>query len=206
MVSISAGGLTICVVLNTGIVKCLGDNSYGQLGTGYTELRTGNVVQVVDVAGAIEVSVGEYYSACALLGTGRVKCWGYNYYDVLGTGEEDTYRLIPQYVPGIFDAISIGVGYYFSCALLAAGEVKCWGDNSYGELGNPAVTTLSLTPVTVNGLSGNVISLQVASYGACAVLKNSTIACWGYGVNGEIGDGADTEYNYVPQFVIGYGA
>ena len=123
---------------------------------------------------------------------------------ILGSGEDDTYRLIPQYVPGIFDAISIGVGYYFSCALLAVGEVKCWGDNSYGELGNPAVTTLSLTPVTVNGLPGNVISLQVASLGACAVLKNSTIACWGYGSDGEIGDGDFNELNYFPQFVIGY--
>jgi len=201
VVSVSAGGYTMCVVLNTGIVKCLGGNDDGQFGTGYTGLRTNNPVQVFEVVGAIEVSVGDYYVACALLNTGRVKCWGYNYYGMLGSGGEDTYRLIPQ-----FDAISIGVGYFFSCALLSVGEVKCWGDNTYGELGNPVGTTISLTPVTVTGLSSGVVSLQVASYGGCAVLKNSTIVCWGFGLEGEVGNGDYIYSNYIPGFVIGYGA
>ena len=33
-------------------------------------------------------------------------------------------------------AKSITAGYYHNCALLVGGRVQCWGDNSYGQLGN----------------------------------------------------------------------
>jgi alpha-tubulin suppressor-like RCC1 family protein len=44
--------------------------------------------------------------------------------------------LAPLNVEGITDAVAIGVGAAHSCALLATGELVCWGSNNLGQLGN----------------------------------------------------------------------
>jgi alpha-tubulin suppressor-like RCC1 family protein len=103
-------------------------------------------------------------------------------------------------------AQAIVAGQYFSCALVGKGIVKCWGDNSSGELGVDS-TKSSETPVTVvsskfNGpltgvtaLSGGG-SLTVVAGGsaitngdqhACALLRDSTVMCWGSGSDGQLG-------------------
>eukprot|EP00961_Rhodomonas_salina_P082317 1106713-Rhodomonas_salina.1 len=38
---------------------------------------------------------------------------------------------------GSFEAISIRVGDRHACAVDKAGAVKCWGDNTFKQLGDP---------------------------------------------------------------------
>ena len=75
--------------------------------------------------------------------------------------------------------------------LLKAGNVKCWGNNSNGQLGNGTVNA-SKTPVNVIGVSGAVALTSGGLYGnfTCALLKTKTVKCWGYNGNGELGIGS----------------
>src|SRR5580692_8495815 len=52
--------------------------------------------------------------------------------------------------------LSAALSYYTGCAVLAGGDVQCWGDNMNGQLGNgstPGPTTASAAPVQVTGLT-----------------------------------------------------
>ena len=81
--SISAGTAQTCVVTTGGGVKCWGENSHGKLGNGVP----GNSRVPVDVvglsSGAVAVSTAVEHT-CALLASGGVMCWGYNYHYQLG--------------------------------------------------------------------------------------------------------------------------
>ena len=85
------------------------------------------------------------------------------------------------------------------CALLDSSGVDCWGFGGNGELGNGTFTSGlndgSDTPVPVSGVGGSgslsgVESLVGDANGTfCGVLTSGGVDCWGYGVNGELGDG-----------------
>jgi alpha-tubulin suppressor-like RCC1 family protein len=86
---------------------------------------------------------------------GAIRCWGDDRYGELGNGTLSTSTapddVTPVSVPGLGNVSAIAGGGYHTCALLSSGAVDCWGDNTYGELGN-GTTTDSSTPVRVTGL------------------------------------------------------
>jgi alpha-tubulin suppressor-like RCC1 family protein len=79
------------------------------------------------------------------------------------------------------------VGYH-TCALLSDGTVDCWGENTYGELGNGTLTNSS-TPVEVSGLTASAVAIGAGEVHTCALLADSTVECWGGNMDGELGNG-----------------
>jgi alpha-tubulin suppressor-like RCC1 family protein len=77
-----------------------------------------------------------------------------------------------------------------SCTVLVTGEVKCWGSNSGGELGDGTTTNRS-TPVLVSGISTDT-SVSAGGSHSCAVLATGEVKCWGSNSWGELGDGSTT--------------
>ena len=87
----------------------------------------------------------------------------------------------------------LAVGLAHSCHVLADGSVQCWGDNTYGQLGDGSHTD-SMTPVTVSGLS-KAIAVTTGDNHSCAVLANGTASCWGRNESGQLGDSSSNDRN-----------
>ena len=76
--------------------------------------------------------------------------------------------------------VEIEAGYLQTCALTGAGGVKCWGDNTYGGLGNGTRTSSSV-PLDVTGLTSGVAAISSNGGGACALMTAGSLECWGGG-------------------------
>jgi cysteine-rich repeat protein len=75
-----------CATTTQDAAYCWGRNDEGQLGTGTADATFLPPNQVVDLdAGVLDAQAGELFS-CALLTSGRIQCWGANYYGQLGNG------------------------------------------------------------------------------------------------------------------------
>lgn len=134
---------------------------------------------VLSIAGG-----GEH--TCALLSNGTVRCWGNNRHGGLGNGTITVQFESSVQVATIDAARQIAAGVGSTCASLADGTVRCWGDNEYGQLGN-GTTTKTVVPVVVTGLH-TATAVAVGFHHACALLKEGSIACWGRNEHGQLGN------------------
>ena len=95
-------------------------------------------------------------------------------------------------------------GYWHTCMVTATGGVKCWGDNSYGQLGDG--TTISHSaPAAVIGLGGTVSSIAATFHQTCALSSTGAVKCWGLNDSGQLGL-ANQQSSSLPVQVIASGA
>jgi alpha-tubulin suppressor-like RCC1 family protein len=158
--TIVTGGWHSCAIVRNGSMQCWGDNNVGQLGDG-TMNDSAMPVAVVGVSDALLLSAS-WYHTCALSTDGKVRCWGDNEKGQVGSGNGAVVNT-PVLVGGLggpasdlsvggaeFAIGSQGYSTGQSCAVIA-GHVFCWGDNSFGQLGDGSKTS-SPIPVQVVGL------------------------------------------------------
>ncbi len=151
------------------------------------------------VTGVTAIAAGGLHT-CALK-NGGVKCWGANADGELGNNSRAESH-VPVDVAGLSSGMtSIAAGGSHTCALTSGGGVKCWGLNSFGQLGNNSTTTSS-SPVAVSGLSSGVVAIATAEHHTCALMNGGAIKCWGINADGELGDNSQTE-SHVPVDVSG---
>jgi alpha-tubulin suppressor-like RCC1 family protein len=150
--------------------------------------------QVPGIDEATAVTAGGQF-ACVLRSSGQIGCWGNGQAGQLGNGvyENNSGVPTPQSVLGIDNAIAVSAGWGHACALLADRTVECWGANGdgasvYGSLGDGSSDLRRATPAPVSGLD-NVKAIQVGGWTSCATRLDGTVWCWGYGEQGEMGDG-----------------
>jgi alpha-tubulin suppressor-like RCC1 family protein len=86
-----------------------------------------------------------------------------------------------------FQPRMLTVGTYHTCALTSAGEAYCWGQNSYGQIGD-GTTTNRWTPVAVEG--GLTFETLVAGgTHTCGITTTGATYCWGANHRGQLGEG-----------------
>jgi Regulator of Chromosome Condensation (RCC1) repeat protein len=205
---VSLGDAHSCALVSGGEVRCWGGNASGQLGNN-AAAASNFPVPVVDVsgsrlAGVQRVALGNDHS-CALVSGGNLACWGNNVSGQLGDGTTDGHAFAaPVFVDSsgtrLTNVQAVALGTAYSCALATTGEMRCWGGNAFGQLGNGTKNpSLLPLPVRVDLMGTPLIGVQALSLGnahACAVVDaggETEVRCWGDNANGQLGDGTTTE-------------
>ena len=107
---------------------------------------------------------------------------------------------MPTAVPGLGSGvIAISSGSEDTCAVLASGALKCWGNDEYGELGNRQRRRRVPRPIDV-ALDGPAVAVSTGPLSTCAFSRAGSVICWGHGGDRELGDGQRAD-NLVPRVV-----
>lgn len=186
-----------CARTTAGAVMCWGMNTSGQLGNGTLTQALYPIAVPELTSGVTSISVG-YGHACAVTSGGGVMCWGDNTYGQLGDGttiaksSPVAVRTSAADTTPLTGVSKVELGREHSCALMADGTAKCWGNGADGRLGYNA-TASSSSPVTVmlnstTTLSG-ISELSAGGRHSCALMSDGRIRCWGNGSDGALGTG-----------------
>jgi len=139
-----------------------------------------------------------YQFACALTTAGKAYCWGKNHLGQLGNNDESgADQDAPVAVYTDLKFTSITAGYAHVCALTKTGTAYCWGYDGTGQLGNDDYSGMEVVPVAV------VTDLKFKSISAgenhtCALTGTGAAYCWGYNIDGRLGNGDAPNDQHVP--------
>ena len=203
-----------CALTTTGEVWCSGNNVWGILGTTVplplaTEPCAAGRLCTFDplmVEGGLTFAEldGRESHTCGLTPAGAAYCWGTSQAQVLGTGTDGTgspcvfgpANCSPTPVPVLggltFTTMAVG---HTSCGLTAPGDplgnVWCWGENTWGPVGNGTNNNRYYAPVRGGG-EMEFVFIDGGSNNTCALTAAGDAYCWGWNDRGQLGIGDNT--------------
>lgn len=215
-VLLGAGWDHTCAVRSDGTAWCWGRWSNGRLGSGATSDRdTPQQVRgpsgVGFLTGVADIEGGDDHT-CARKTDGTVWCWGQGDRGQIGD-DATSDRTYPVQVHGVngvgflTDVVELSSGGDHNCARTSDGAVYCWGQGSYGQLGNNDDNDVE-TPVRVVGPGGSgwmiAVEISVGEDHTCARQSDGTAWCWGRNDEGRLGDDTAVDRD-APVQVVGSG-
>jgi hypothetical protein len=216
---IAAGNDTACALIGGSVYCWGGTNAMGELGQGNMTAPTAPNQYITpgpvlkdqeddgtnegDLTGVTQIAASG--TAFCALSNGQVYCWGANTSGQLGRFAAPNNQAYATRVKDGGGAVLSGVtkivggGYNHFCALTSSGQVYCWGDNYYGQVGNGGSCGSGFSysyavPVTIaGGLTAYDISAGGSNGGtmtgfSCAIAGSSrSLYCWGESWEGRLG-------------------
>jgi hypothetical protein len=210
----------VCAILDDGAVKCWGENGIGELGLGSSETRGTHPGEMGDALPAVKLGAGRSAIAiasgnahtCVILDDHSVKCWGLSESGAIGQGLVFTRGNVGDAMGDTLPTVDLGTkrtaksiaaGEQRTCAILDDDTLKCWGHNFQGGLGlgdrasrgwleNQMGDQL---PTVDLGTGHHALQVVVGAVGACALLENRHVKCWGGNNAGVLGRNDGFPYN-----------
>lgn len=206
-----------CGITGSGMMYCWGNDVKGAIGNGATTTNARTLPTLVaSYVDWTKVTVGTQ-SVCGIRQNGEVHCWGAEDGTELGNGPVlNTFQTAPSRTP-IINALDISaleqsvvalvdtsvrpvnrqgaldgklsVGNLFVCAINDDGTAWCWGNDTYGQLGNGATTGDKDTPSRVSD-TGPWMQIGSGTSHSCGIKTDGSLWCWGRDNNGQLGNGA----------------
>ncbi len=90
----------------------------------------------------------------------------------------------------------VAPGREHACALKKGGSLWCWGNNTFGQLGD-GTTTSRLKPTKVSKTGEVWIAIRSGGHHTCAIKKGGSLWCWGDNSGGQVTSKAKSAHSPV---------
>ena len=185
-------------VMGFGVVPlCWGYDGDGQTGNQTTLPAVVTPTPALNITNVISIGLGPAHMV-ALYGDNSEMGWGDFGNGKLGDGTSVGSLTSVARGASIPNATSVAAGGAHSCAISGANHtVSCWGDNSFGQLGNSLVgiNYSAPDPTTITNAS----KLELGDNFSCALKSTGHVVCWGGNEHGQVGANSGGAYFDTPQ-------
>ena len=207
----SAGSFHTCGVTGGLQAYCWGSNQFGQLGDDNAPIRTAVPVAVAPPLGGTtpltftSLTAGDSHTCGVVKVGGQVYCWGGNGAGQLGDDNQGVDSDVPVALAPPAGATtpltfaSVSAGAFHTCGVIRTkgGQVACWGENSFGQLGN-GTEFPAFVPVAVASGSITFVSVSGGGRHTCGLAKGRGAWCWGQNAFGQLGNDQAPVSNFAP--------
>lgn len=161
IVEVAAGEQHVLVRCTLGAVYSWGCNSDGQLGLGHTteEVLEPSIIQCEE--SCCQVAAGSRHSLAVVTG-GRLLAWGSSAHGQCARDFSTSISspcVVQDFDQAQLKISAISAGTAHTVAITDSGDVYCFGDNEFGELGNNSHTS-SATPQLVEALQEPAVKVR----------------------------------------------
>ena len=145
------------------------------------------------------------HNTCVLDGQGSLYCFGFGGYGIPARGNTNAFgdtsgemaTITPVDIDTGFIVNDFDLRSTHACAVSTIGTIKCWGTNTYGQLGHGNTNHRGIaasqmgTNLPYTNLGTGMLAKQVACGDGftCALLTDGRVKCWGLNNYGQLGYG-----------------
>ena len=185
-----------CVLSTLNEIKCWGKGNVGQLGLGLGILAT-----IGDEPNEMGDNLNPLFKGCVTDNPTNIPTSNTEIPTKIPTKTPSNIptmqTITPTYYPTTTSSliVQISVGTEHGCALFENRDVKCWGSNQYGQLGNGQIDNIGDNETLCNiqsiNFGDNFIPDKLYSEQDhnCILSINNTVKCWGNNAYGQLGYG-----------------
>lgn len=164
----------------------------------------GNIYFTVDyptriLDDVVEVVVGKGQGhAAAITSDGSLYTWGANNLGQIGNGTGGVDMKYDRPVKVMEQIVSVALGYDYTVALTADGEMYAWGGNDYGTFGN-GTTEHSWMPVKI---MDDVMAISADQFNTAIIKTDGTMYMCGTNTYGQLGNAETMKSSSTPVKVL----